>query len=99
MLVSNEGHRTPAPAPEMIGLYLADLAAPVNGSPALSSSTIDLRLSDLGWNYTQRGFALDRKNRHNATALVGIERKHARPQVHKEAILAEDILAMVGTLQ
>jgi integrase len=80
------------PSPEMIGLYLADLAA------ALSVSTIDRRLSGLSWNYTHRGFTLDRKNRHIATVLAGIKRKHARPPVQKEAILAEDILDMVATL-
>jgi integrase len=86
------------PSPEMIGLYLADLAAPTNGVPALSVSTIERRLSGLGWNLTQRGFTLDRKNRHIATVLAGIKRKHARPPVQKEAILPEDILAMVATL-
>ena len=82
----------------MIGLYLTDLAAPTNGSPALSVSTLDRRLSGLAWNYAQRGFTLDRKNRHIATVLAGIKRKHARPTVQKEAILPEDILAMVATL-
>jgi integrase len=86
------------PSSEMIGLYLADLAAPTNGSPTLSVSTIERRLSGLAWNYAQRGFALDRKNRHIASVLAGIKRKHARPPVQKEAILAEDILAMVATL-
>ncbi|MEC7760864.1 MAG: tyrosine-type recombinase/integrase [Pseudomonadota bacterium] len=86
------------PSPEMIGLYLADLAAGSGRSPALSVSTIDRRLSGLAWNYAQRGFSLDRKNRHIATVLAGIKRKHARPPVQKEAILAEDILAMVATL-
>ncbi|UAB91701.1 tyrosine-type recombinase/integrase (plasmid) [Ruegeria sp. SCSIO 43209] len=86
------------PSPEMIGLYLADLASGSGASPALSVSTIDRRLSGLGWNYAQRGFTLDRKNRHIATVLAGIKRKHARPPVQKAAILAEDILAMVATL-
>lgn len=86
------------PSPEMIGLYLTDLAAPSNGSSALSVSTIDRRLSGLAWNYAQRGFALDRKNRHIATVLAGIKRKHARPPVQKEAILPDDILAMVACL-
>jgi integrase len=86
------------PSPEMIGLYLTDLAAPTNGSPALSVSTIDRRLSGLAWNATQRGFTLDRKDRHIAAVLAGIKRKHARPPVQKEAILSEDILAMVDTL-
>ena len=86
------------PSPEMIGLYLADLAAPTGKAPALSVSTIDRRLSGLSWNYQQRGFTLDRKDRHIATVLAGIKRKHARPPVQKEAILRDDILAMVSTL-
>ena len=86
------------PSPEMIGLYLADLASGSGPSPALSVSTIDRRLSGLAWNYAQRGFTLDRKNRHIATVLAGIKRKHGRPPVQKEAILAEGILAMVATL-
>ena len=92
------------PSPDMIGLYLADLASGSGPSPAqpasrpLSVSTIERRLSGLAWNYGQRGFSLDRKNRHIATVLAGIKRKHARPPVQKAAILAEDILAMVATL-
>src|SRR6056297_3982845 len=86
------------PSPEMIGLYLADLASGSGPSPALSVSTIDRRLSGLAWNYAQRGFSLDRKDRHIATVLAGIKRKHGRPPVQKEAILPEDILAMVATL-
>ncbi|EAQ24835.1 tyrosine-type recombinase/integrase [Roseovarius sp. 217] len=86
------------PSPEMIGLYLADLASGSGPSPALSVSTIERRLSGLGWTYAQRGVTLDRKNRHIATVLAGIKRRHARPPVQKEAILAEDILAMVASL-
>ncbi len=86
------------PSSEMIGLYLTDLAVPANGTPALSVRTIERRLSGLAWNCAQRGFDLDRKNRHITTVLAGIKRKHARPPVQKEAILAEDILAMVATL-
>lgn len=87
------------PSCEMIGLYLADLAAPQGNAPRLSVSTIERRLSGLAWSYTQRGFTLDRKDRHIATVLAGIKRKHARPPVRKEAILPEDILAMVATLR
>jgi len=86
------------PSPELIGLYLADLASSSTPSPALSVATIERRLSGLAWNAAQRGFALDRKDRHIATVLAGIKRQHARPPVQKEAILAGDILAMVGTL-
>jgi integrase len=86
------------PSPAMVGLYVADLAAPAGKTPALSVATIERRLSGLSWNYTRRGFTLDRKDRHIATILAGIKRKHARPPVQKEAILPEDIQAMVATL-
>lgn len=86
------------PSPEMIGLYLADLAAPARTAPARAVSTIERRLSGIAWNLAQRGFSLDRKNRHIAAVLAGIKRKHARPPVQKEAILPEDLVAMVTTL-
>ena len=86
------------PSPELIGLYLADLASATGASPTLSVSSIERRLSGMAWNFAQRGSRFDRKNRHIATVLAGIKRKHARPPVQKEAILAEDILAMVATL-
>ena len=92
------------PSPELIGLYIAHCAAPDDGAPALSPgrplavSTIERRLSGLAWHYQQRGFTLDRKDRHIATVLAGVRRKHARPPVQKEAVLAEDILAMIATL-
>ncbi len=90
--------------PQLIGLYLTSLATPSGVSPspagcqALSVSTIDRRLSGLVWNYAQRGFMLDRKDRHIASVMAGIRRKHSRPPVQKEAILPADILAMVSTL-
>jgi len=92
------------PSPELIGLYIADLAAPQGKAPSqsavrpLSVASIERRLSGLSWGYVQRGFDLDRKNRHIATVLAGIRRKHARPPVQKEAILPEDIRTMLATL-
>ncbi|QPM92443.1 tyrosine-type recombinase/integrase [Pseudooceanicola algae] len=86
------------PAPQMIGLYITDLAAPSDGSPALSVASIERRLSGLCWGYRQRGLSLDRSDRHISAVLAGIRRKHARPPVQKEAILPEDIRAMVATL-
>jgi hypothetical protein len=82
----------------MIGLYLADLAAPVGKTPTITVTTIERRLSGLAWHYQQRGFNLDRKNRHIVTVLAGIKRKHARSPVQKEAFLPEDILDMIATL-
>jgi len=92
------------PSPELIGLDSADLAAPRGRAAAqsairpLSVASIERRLSGLSWGYMQRGFDLDRKNRHIATVLAGIRRKHARPPVQKEAILPEDIRDMLAAL-
>ncbi len=86
------------PSPELIGLYLADLAAPTGPTPALSVSSIERRLAGLAWAFAQRGTPLDRADRHIATVLAGIRRKHGRPPVQKEAIGAQDILAMAATL-
>ena len=86
------------PSPELIGLYIADLAAPQGKVAALSVASIERRLSGLAWGYAQRGQRVDRKDRHIATVLAGIRRKHARPPVQKEAILPEDIRDMITTL-
>ncbi len=85
-------------SPQLIGLYIADLAAPGGKAPALSVSSIERRLSGLTWGYAQRGERLDRKDRHIASVLAGIRRKHARPPVQKEAILPEDLRDMLATL-
>ena len=86
------------PSPEVIGLYIADLAAPFGKAAPLSVSSIERRLSGLGWGFAQRGARLDRKDRHIASVLAGIRRKHARPPMQKEAILPEDIRDMLATL-
>ena len=84
--------------PQMIGLYIAECASPTPPAKPLTVATIERRLSGLAWHYQQRGFQLNRKDRHIATVLAGIKRKHARPPVQKEAVLAEDILDMIDTL-
>lgn len=88
------------PEPATIGLYITDCAAPdpKSGRTPLAVSTIERRLSGISWHYTQRGFALDRGDRHIATVLAGIRRKHARPPLQKDPVLIEDILAMIETL-
>jgi len=86
------------PSPEIIGLYITDLAAPTDGSPALSAPSIERRLSGLAWNAIQRGFTLDRRDPHIATVLQGIKRKHGRPPAQKEAIQPHEILAMIASL-
>ena len=86
------------PSPQLIGLYIADLAAPQGKAPALSVASIERRLSGLAWGYAQRGQRLDRKDRHIASVLAGIRRRHARPPAQKEAILPEDLRDMLATL-
>ena len=92
------------PHPQLIGLYLADLAAPGGKAPSqpasqpLSVASIERRLSGLAWACAQRGERLDRKDRHIASVLAGIRRKHARPPVQKAAILPEDLRDMLATL-
>jgi integrase len=86
------------PAPELVGLYIADLISPQGNTPGLSVASIERRLSGLAWGYAQRGQRLDRKDRHIASVLAGIRRKHARPPLQKEAILPEDLRDMLATL-
>jgi integrase len=87
--------------PQVIGLYLtacASGAAAADRAPN-SVSTIERRLSALSWNYRQRGQSFDRKDRHVAGVLAGIRRTHGRPPLQKEAVLPEDVLAMLETLE
>ena len=94
------------PDPQIVGLYITALASgSVVGSTAGATSgdkksvaTIERRLSSLSWNFAQRGQPLDRKDRHIATVMAGIRNKHAAPPRQKEAVLPEDLIAMLETL-
>jgi integrase len=85
------------PDPQTIGLYITAQASG-SGRDKKSVATIERRLSSLTWNYTQRGQPLDRKDRHIATVLAGIRNTHAKPPIQKDAILPQDLLAMLETL-
>lgn len=92
------------PDPQVVGLYITACASgsavgtPTRGGKPNSVSTIERRLSALGWNYTQRGEKLDRKDRAIATVMAGIRNTHAAPPRQKEAILLENLIAMLETL-
>lgn len=88
------------PDVQVVGLYITACASgKATGDKMPSSvSTIERRLSSLSWNFAQRGQPLDRKDRHIATVMAGIRNSHAKPPVQKEAVMAEDIIAMVETL-
>ncbi len=99
-----EGFEALPPSSQVIGLYIGACASGTaaggskHGVPALSVATIERRLSGLAWNFTQRGQPMDRADRHISTVLAGIRRKHAKPPRQKEAVLGDDIKAMVSTL-
>ncbi|MGV0879031.1 site-specific integrase [Martelella sp. FLE1502] len=88
------------PDPETIGLYITALASgeAAPGAKPSAVSTIERRLSAIAWNYQQRGLTLDRRDRHIATVLAGIRNRHAAPPRQKEAILPEELIAMLETL-
>ncbi len=87
------------PAPQVVGLYITACAsgAPSAGGRKSAVSTIERRLSALVWAYTQRGLLLDRRDRHIATVLAGIRNSHGQPPRQKEALLPEDLRAMLET--
>jgi len=88
------------PDPQVVGLYITACASgkATGDKKPNSVSTIERRLSSLTWNYAQRGQPLDRKDRHIATVMAGIRNKHAAPPRQKEAVLPEDLIAMLETL-
>ena len=88
------------PDPQVVGLYITACASgkATGDRKPNAVATIERRLSSLTWNYTQRGQRLDRKDRHIATVLAGIRNTHAFPPRQKEAILPEDLIAMLETL-
>ncbi|MCI5076844.1 site-specific integrase [Oricola sp.] len=93
-----QGFALMPPDPQSVGLYITALASGAATGEKKSVSTIERRLSSLSWNYAQRGQPLDRKDRHIATVMAGIRNKHAAPPRQKEAILPEDLIAMLETL-
>ncbi len=88
------------PDPQVVGLYITACASgkATGDKKPNTVSTIERRLSALTWNYAQRGQPLDRKDRHIATVMAGIRNKHAAPPRQKEAVLPEDLIAMLETL-
>jgi len=93
-----QGFATLPPDPQTVGLYITALACGTAPGEKKSVSTIERRLSSLTWNYAQRGQPLDRKDRHIATVMAGIRNKHASPPRQKEAVLPEELIAMLETL-
>jgi integrase len=87
------------PDPQTVGLYLAACMDGVRGREPVSVATLERRLAGICWHYRQRGEPLDTSDRHIATVLAGIRRAHGRPPLQKEAIFADELLAMLATLE
>lgn len=96
------------PDPHAVGLYITACASgsavgsargtAARGAKPNTVSTIERRLAAIGWNCAQRGMPLDRKDRAIATVMAGIRNTHAAPPRQKEALLPEDLIAMLETL-
>jgi integrase len=85
------------PDPEAVGLYLASQVE--RRGAELSVATLERRLSGIAWRYRQLGEPLAIRDRHIATVLAGIRRRHGRPPSQKAAIFADELLAMLATLE
>lgn len=85
------------PDPRVVGLYLA-ASASGDGVPKAAVSTIERRLAAITTTYRSAGTPLPRQDRHILDVMAGIRRQHARPPKQKEALFAEDILAMCAAL-
>jgi integrase len=86
------------PDPQTVGLYLAACMDGVRGREPVSVATLERRLAGICWHYRQRGEPLDASDRHISTVLAGIRRAHGRPPLQKEAIFADELIAMLATL-
>jgi integrase len=84
------------PDPEAVGLYLASQVE--RRGAELSVATLERRLSGIAWRYRQLGQPLEIRDRHISTVLAGIRRRHGRPPSQKAAIFADELLAMLATL-
>ncbi|MBM3564396.1 MAG: integrase [Alphaproteobacteria bacterium] len=86
------------PHPQTVGLYLAACMDGVRGREPVSVATLERRLAGICWHYRQRGEPLDTSDRHISTVLAGIRRAHGRPPAQKEPIFADELIAMMATL-
>ncbi|MGJ0535424.1 MAG: tyrosine-type recombinase/integrase [Methylocystis sp.] len=68
------------------------------GRAPVSVASLERRLSGICWRYRQLGEPLDTSDRHISTVLAGIRPRHGRPPAPKEAIFADELIAMLATL-
>ncbi len=92
-----KGFDAAQPDPQVVGLYLA-ASASGDGIAKAAVSSIERRLAAITTTYRTAGTPLPRQDRHIMDVVAGIRRRHARPPRQKEALFADDILAMCATL-
>ncbi len=92
-----QGFDAAQPNAGVVGLYLT-ASADGTGLPRAAVATIERRLAAITTHYRSAGTPLDRGDRHIIDVMAGIRRRHGRPPKQKEAVLGEDILAMIATL-
>jgi integrase len=93
-----QGHPLLPPDPQAIGLYIAALASGAAAGEKKALSTIERRLSAMAWNYAQRGQKLDRRDPAIASVVADIRDTRATPPRRKEAVLPQDLAAMLEVL-
>jgi integrase len=87
------------PSPQLIGLYIADLAAPQGKAPALS--VVLHRTAAVGPGLglcAARGSGSTARTATSPRCWPASAASHARPPAQKEAILPEDLRDMLATL-
>lgn len=93
-----QGFEARQPDPRVVGLFIAASAAGT-GIAKAAVSTIERRLAAVTTTYRSAGTPLPRQDRHIVDVMAGIRRTHGRPPRQKEALFAEDILAMTAMLE
>lgn len=93
-----QGFDARIPDPRVVGLFIA---ASADGASIVKAavSTIERRLAAITTTYRSAGTPLPRQDRHIVDVMAGIRRTHGRPPRQKEALFAEDILAMAAMLE
>jgi len=93
-----QGFDARTPDPRVVGLFLA-ASADGQGIAKAAVSTIERRLAAITTTFRSAGTPLPRQDRHIVDVMAGIRRSHGRPPRQKEALFAEDILAMAALLE
>jgi integrase len=93
----HQGFDARVPDPQIVGLFLA-ASASGSGVARVAASTIERRLAAITTQLRSAGTPLPRQDRHIVDVMAGIRRSHGKPPSKKQALFAEDILAMLATL-